>query len=388
MRFKEKIECAKCIMDSNNDPDLILNEVGICNHCLQFDLAYDKLPLGDNKKKELDAILNKIKEAGENKKYDCLLGISGGVDSSYLAYLCKYYNLRPLIIHFDNGWNSELAVENIQKLLYKLGFDLETLVINWEEFKDLQLSYFKAGVVDLEFPTDHAIIASMFRIAKKHKIKYVISGHNIVTEGTYLPKSWVHSKLDFSNLKDIHQTYGQVKLKTYPYLSFFKMLYYKFATKLEYEHLLNFVDYNKEDVKKKLILELEWRDYGGKHYESIFTRFYQGYILPKKFNIDKRKFHYSCLIQSGQITKSEALALMEEPIYDTDMLAIDKDYVLKKLNFTEETFEAYMNEPIRKHNEFKTDDELWDNYFKFIEIIKKLIFWKRLNFFLIILYYF
>lgn len=376
MRFQEKIECSKCIMDSKNDPDLIFNEFGVCNHCMQFDIAYNKLPIGDNKKKQLDEILYKMKLAGKNKVYDCLLGISGGVDSSYLAYLCKYYNLRPLIIHFDNGWNSELAVVNIQKLLDKLGFDFETLVINWEEFKDIQLSYFKAGVVDLEFPTDHAIIASMFRIAKKHKIKYVLSGHNIVTEGTYLPKSWVHSKLDFSNLNDIHQTYGHVKLKTYPYLSFFKKLYYKFAINFEYVQLLNYVDYNKDEVKKKLIAELDWRDYGGKHYESIFTRFYQGYILPNKFNIDKRQFHYSCLIQSGQMTKPQALALMEEPIYNTEMLAIDRDFVIKKLNFSIETFDEYMKAPIRKHNEFKTEDELWDNYFKFIKLIKKLIFWK------------
>jgi len=374
--LKEKIECNKCIMDSTNDPDILFDGNGICNHCLQFDSDYNKLPKNQEKLLTLEGIIEKIKKEGVNKKYDCLLGVSGGVDSSYLAYLCKIYNLRPLIIHFDNGWNSELAVVNIQNLLSKLGFDFKTHVINWEEFKDLQLSYFKAGVVDLEFPTDHAIMASMFHIANQHKIKYVLSGHNIVTEGTYLPKSWVHSKLDYINLKDIHKTYGQLKLKTYPHLSFLKKMYYNLVVKFEYVQLLNFVDYNKEEVKKKLIEELSWRDYGGKHYESIFTRFYQGYILPKKFNIDKRQFHYSCLIQSGQITKAQALSLMKDPIYDDILLVDDKEFVLKKLNFTTDSFETYMNSPIRKHTYFKTEDQLWNRYFRLLKLIKKVVFWK------------
>jgi len=376
MTDQKKVACARCIMDSINDPDLIVNESGICNHCLQFEVAFNKLPINGEKKNELDSIIKKIKLSGKNKTYDCLLGVSGGVDSSYLAYLCRVYDLRPLIIHFDNGWNSELAVVNIQNLLSKLGFDFETLVINWEEFKDLQLSYFKAGVVDLEFPTDHAIMASMFRIANKHNIKYVLSGHNIVTEGTYLPKSWVHSKLDYLNLKDIHKTYGHLKLKTYPYLSFFKKMYYNLVIKFEYIQLLNYVDYNKEEVKKKLIKELSWRDYGGKHYESIFTRFYQGYILPNKFNIDKRQFHYSCLIQSGQITKEQALNFMTKPIYDSEMLLNDKEFILKKLNFTTESFEEYMNGPVRKHSDFKTEDQLWKRYFKLVKLVKKIAFWK------------
>lgn len=374
--LKGKIECSKCIMDSINDPDILFDGNGICNHCLQFDRAYNKLPKDQEKLEALEGIIDKIKKEGRNKKYDCLLGVSGGVDSSYLAYLCKTYDLRPLIIHFDNGWNSELAVVNIQNLLSKLGFDFQTHVINWEEFKELQLAYFKAGVVDLEFPTDHAIMASMFRIANKYRIKYVLSGHNIVTEGTYLPKSWVHSKLDYLNLKDIHRTYGHLKLKTYPHLSFLKKMYYNFVVKFEYVQLLNFVDFNKEEVKKKLIEELSWRDYGGKHYESIFTRFYQGYILPNKFNIDKRQFHYSCLIQSGQMTKEQALSLMKDPIYDYELLVNDKEFVLKKLNFTTDKFEAYMNSPKRKHNDFKTEDQLWSRYFRLIKLIKKIVFWK------------
>jgi N-acetyl sugar amidotransferase len=371
-----KLVCKRCIMDSINDPDILINDDGVCNHCITFDFEFNKLPKGINKEKELESIIKKIKLKGVGRKYDCLLGVSGGVDSSYLAYLCSIYGLRPLIIHFDNGWNSELSVLNIQNLLDKLGFDFETLVINWDEFKDLQLSYFKAGVVDLEFPTDHAILASMFKIAKKHNIKFVLSGHNVVTEGTYLPKSWVHSKLDYLNLKDIHKQYGSIKLKTYPYLSFIKRLYNFYNSQFEYIQLLNFVDYNKFEVKKKLISELSWKDYGGKHFESIFTRFYQGYILPNKFNIDKRVFHYSCLVQSEQITREQAIKLLQEPIYDINLLESDKKYVLKKLNFNEATFEDYMRAPIRKHNEFKSEQKYWNKYFFVIKQIKKVLFKK------------
>ena len=371
-----KLVCKRCIMDSINDPDILINDDGVCNHCTTFDFEFNKLPKGINREKELESIITKIKLKGIGRKYDCLLGVSGGVDSSYLAYLCSIYGLRPLIIHFDNGWNSELSVLNIQNLLDKLGFDFETLVINWDEFKDLQLSYFKAGVVDLEFPTDHAILASMFKIAKKHNIKFVLSGHNVVTEGTYLPKSWVHSKLDYLNLKDIHKQYGSIKLKTYPYLSFIKRLYNFYNSQFEYIQLLNLVDYNKFEVKKKLVSELSWKDYGGKHFESIFTRFYQGYILPNKFNIDKRVFHYSCLVQSEQITREQAIQLLQEPIYDKNLLESDKKYVLKKLNFNEATFEDYMRAPIRKHNEFKSEQKYWNKYFFVIKQIKKVLFKK------------
>ena len=371
-----KLVCNRCIMDSINDPDILINDDGVCNHCTTFDFEFNKLPKGINREKELESIITKIKLKGIGRKYDCLLGVSGGVDSSYLAYLCSIYGLRPLIIHFDNGWNSELSVLNIQNLLDKLGFDFETLVINWDEFKDLQLSYFKAGVVDLEFPTDHAILASMFKIAKKHNIKFVLSGHNVVTEGTYLPKSWVHSKLDYLNLKDIHKQYGSIKLKTYPYLSFIKRLYNFYNSQFEYIQLLNLVEYNKFEVKKKLVSELSWKDYGGKHFESIFTRFYQGYILPNKFNIDKRVFHYSCLVQSEQITREQAIKLLQEPIYDINLLESDKKYVLKKLNFNEATFEDYMRAPIRKHNEFKSEQKYWNKYFFVIKQIKKVLFKK------------
>jgi len=357
-------------MDSKNDPDLVLDSNGICNHCNNYDKAYALLPKGDAKKKKLDEILSKIKEEGKKKKYDCLMGVSGGVDSTYLTYIAKNLGLRPLIIHFDNGWNSELAVKNIENVLQKLKFNLLTYVIDWEEFKDIQSSYFKAGVVDIEFPTDHAIIAAMYTLAIKNDIKYILSGHNLATEGTYLPQSWVHSKLDYLNLKDIHNKYGEKNLKTFPNLSFSKKIYYHFFKKLEFIHLLDYISYDKKEAKKYLIEHLSWKDYGGKHYESIFTRFYQGYILPNKFGIDKRQFHYSSLICSGQMTREETLEEMKKPIYDESLLKVDKEFVLKKLGFTDKEFDLYMKAPIKKHNNYKTEEYIWNKYFRIVKMVK------------------
>lgn len=366
----EYMICKKCVMDNINDPDIKFNEEGICNHCLLFEEEYKKMPKGTKREKQLQKVISEIKQYGSDKKYDCLLGISGGVDSSYLAYLCKKHGLRPLIVHFDNGWNSELAVKNIETILTKLNFDLITEVIDWNEFKDLQLAYFKSGVVDLEIPTDIAMLATMFNLAKKNNIKYILSGHNLVTEGTRMPVSWVHDKLDFRNLKDIHNTYGTLRLRTLPRMGFLKRMYYNNVVKFKYIQLLNLIDYNKEQIKKTLCSELGWRDYGGKHYESVFTRFYQSYILPRKFNIDKRVFHYSCLIQSGQMKREEALELMKLPIYEPQMLKQDKEFVLKKLGFTEATFEEYMNAPVRRHSEFKMEKTYWDTYFKLLKFLR------------------
>ena len=371
MKDNRKI-CKRCIMDNVNDPDLILDANGICHHCHNYDVEFGKLPKGKERDKKLEEIIHKMKEEGKGKKYDCILGISGGVDSSYLAYLCRKFELRALIVHFDNGWNSELAVKNIETILGKLKYDLITDVVDWNEFRDLQLSYFKAGVVDLEIPTDLAMLSVMFNYGRKNKIKYVLSGHNIVTEGTKMPVSWVHDKRDFVNLDSIHKKYGKLPLKTLPKMTFLSKLYHNFFTKFEYVQLLNLVDYNKEEVKKLLINELGWRDYGGKHFESVFTRFYQGYILPRKFNIDKRVFHYSCLIQSGQITREEALEKMKLPVYNSRMLEEDKEFVIKKLGFTDASFEEYMKAPIRKHSEFKMERSYWETYFKLLKIVSVL----------------
>ncbi|MFM6923862.1 MAG: N-acetyl sugar amidotransferase, partial [Ferruginibacter sp.] len=294
-------QCSISVMDTIADPDIQFDEQGICNYYYEY-LQKEKwfVPAKDEAPVKLDAIVQQIKEAGAGKKYDCITGISGGVDSTYLCLKAKELGLRPLIVHFDNGWNSELAVRNIEQIIAKLGFDLYTLVVDWNEFKDLQLAYLKASVVDIEALTDHAIAGTLYKIAAENNIKYILSGYNIVTEAV-LPSYWVFNKSDNVNIRDIHKKYGSRPLKTYPLFGMKERKYFAGVKGIESINLLNYLPYNKAAVKEIITRELGWRDYGGKHYESVFTRFYQGYILPVKFGIDKRKAHLSNLIFSGQL---------------------------------------------------------------------------------------
>jgi len=362
------LSCKRCIMDDQNDPDLVLDNNGICNHCHNFDLAYGKIPTGAQADEHFSRTIEAIKADGKDKPYDCVIGVSGGVDSTYLCHVAKQQGLRPLLVHCDNGWNSELSVMNIENIVQKTGFDLHTLVLDWQEFKDIQLSFFKAGVVDIELPYDYALIISIYKAALKYKIKFVLTGHNIVTEGTYLPKSWRHEKMDIVNIKGIHKRFGKLPMKSFPHFSFFKQ--YRINKKFTYVNLLNYTSYNKAAVKELIIREMGWRDYGGKHYESIFTRFYQGYILKEKFGIDKRQFHLSVLVQSGQITREQALVEYALPAYAANQCAEDKEYVIKKLDFTPATFLDYMNAPIHRHEEYPSILRYWDMYFKAVKIAK------------------
>ncbi|MBS1774565.1 MAG: N-acetyl sugar amidotransferase [Bacteroidetes bacterium] len=352
------VVCRKCILDSNDDPNLELDVNGVCQYCRYYDdLKARTVLTGDTAKKKIEETIKKIK-ADKTGEYDSILGLSGGVDSSYLAYLAKQYGLNPLCVHFDNGWNSEQAVSNIENIISKCGFDLSTYVINWEEFRDLQRAYFQASVVDIEAITDHAIFATMNRIAMEHNIKYVLSGFNTVTEGIMI-QGWTHKKSDYINIRDIHSKYGSVRLKTFPFMD---RKTKKKIRKLDEIEMLNWIDYNKKKVKEILAREFGWKDYGGKHYESIFTRFYQGYILPVKFKIDKRKVHLSNLICSGQITREEALEEMKKPAYDPAQLEIDKEFVLKKLGYTNEEFDKIMNAPVVPHKKFKIEGSLFNYY--------------------------
>lgn len=353
--------CSHCILDTNDDAEMVFDENGMCNHCHSYYReAETYLKNGDEAAQLLNTTIDKIKNYGRSHQYDCLIGLSGGVDSSYVAYLAKQYGLRALCVHFDNGWNSELAVMNIQNIVNKLGFDLYTYVINWDEFKDLQLAYLKASVIDIEVLTDHAIYGTLFKIAKDHDIKYVLGGHNIVTEGI-LPYHWTYNKKDYINIKDIHKHFGTRPLNTFPFLDR-KMKKFIQNSGIEFINYLNWVPFIKKDIKKLLQEELEWRDYGGKHYESIWTRFYQGYILPTKFNVDKRKAHLSTLICSGQISREEALLELQQPPYDPAQLKVDKDFVLKKLDLSEKAFETIMQLPVRNHREFETEGSFFNYY--------------------------
>jgi N-acetyl sugar amidotransferase len=348
--------CTRCVYDTEID-GISFNQEGLCSYCQSYDrLAKKYIDIPDTvKRSQLDTIVGKIKRLGRNKKYDCILGLSGGVDSSYLAWLSKNLGLRPLVVHFDNGWNSELAVKNIENIVTKLNYDLETYVFNWEEFKDLQRAYFKAGVVDIEVPTDYLIFAVLNKIAAKHGIKYILSGYNYVTEFG-MPKGWNYpNKFDNRNLQDIHRKFGKVRLRDFPTFGRFERFYYQHILGIETAPLLNYTSYVKRDVKAFISEELGWRDYGGKHYESIFTRFYQGYVLPKKFKVDKRKAHWSALICSGQASKTEALEDLKNEPYDPQLQKQDLVYVAKKLDFTEEEFKQIMSQPPVPHTFYATE---------------------------------
>ena len=355
-------QCVNCLLDTNDDPYIQFDEHGVCNHCRRCQNILQSLPKDEEAEKILNENVERIKREGKGKKYDVIVGVSGGTDSTYLAYLTKKLGLRALCVHFDNGWNSELAVKNIEQVVNKLGFDLYTYVVNWEEFRDIQRSFFKADVIDIELITDHAIIATLYQTAAKFGIKNIFIGTNHATENV-LPEYWIHNKTDGINILDIHKKYGEIKkLKTYPYLTPWRKFKYKNLLKIKEFAPLNYVRYNKKEVIKILEEELGWRNYGGKHYESVFTRFYQGYILPKKFGVDKRKAHLSNLICSGQITKEEALEELKKPIYPPELEQQDYEFVIKKLGFTKEEFEEYLKRPRREHTEFKTERPIYEMY--------------------------
>jgi N-acetyl sugar amidotransferase len=366
-------QCTISVMDNIADPNIKFDAKGVCNYYYEYHEAEKKFVLkGDAAKAKITAIVEKLKREGSRKKYDCMLGVSGGVDSTYLALKAKELGLKVLCVHFDNGWDSELAVKNIENIVSKCGFDLYTYVIDWEEFRDIQLSYFKANVIDIEAVNDIAIFLSLDKICAKNDLKYILDGRNIVTEQT-IPHAWLNK--DIGNMLNIHRQFGTIPLKTFPVIGRWEKNIHAFKRSYSTITLLNYIDYNKQQAKNEIIEKLNWRDYGGKHYESVFTRFYQGYILPVKFKADKRKSHLSNLIFSGQITKEFALDELKKPIYPPDQLAIDKPFVLKKLGFTEEQFAEYLATPAVDHSEYGSTKALTEDFpiLKLFKPIKKLL---------------
>ena len=353
--------CTKCVMDTT-DVAISFDNDGICNHCKSYEIESEKVLFDSQEGTEtLHKKVAEIKAAANSNEYDSVLGLSGGVDSTYVAYLAKELGLNPIVVHLDNGWNSELAADNIKNTIRKLDFDLFTYVINWEEFKDLQLSYLKSSVIDIEAITDHAILSTLYKVAAKYKVKYILSGSNIVTEAI-LPNAWITNKMDAENIKDIHNQFGESPLKTFPFIDKWDKLYYFQFLGIETISVLDHVRFVKSEAKEIIAEKLKWRDYGGKHHESIFTRFYQGYILPVKFNVDKRKAHLSTLICSGQISREEAIKELELPVYDEKQLKLDKEFVLKKLDLNESEFQTILNAPIVPHSIFKTEKSIFHHY--------------------------
>jgi N-acetyl sugar amidotransferase len=351
--------CTRCVMDTT-DPDIVFSDDGACNHCEHYDRVAPRyaLPPGS----PLDRLQAKAERIRSARKgdYDSILGISGGIDSSYVAHLAGTLGLRPLVVHFDNGWNSEVAIANIEKIVSALGFDLYTYVINWPEFRDIQRAFLKASVIDIEMVSDHAIFASMYRLARKHQIKYVLSGTNFSTEHT-MPGSWYWRKQDLINLKSIHKKFGTLPIKTFPVMPTWR---FQASRKLgfgqTYVEFLNDIPYRRRDAIKTLEHTYDWRYYGGKHYESTFTKFYQAYILPAKYGIDKRRAHFTDLIHNAEMTREEAITALELPSYDVNQLMIDREYVIKKLGFSEDEFSTIMENAPIPHSNYASDQWQYD----------------------------
>ena len=332
--------CTRCVMDTT-DSKIVFDEDGVCDHCRNFDKNIK--PFWNAHEENTDELMElaaKIRKAGEGKEYDCILGLSGGADSSYLAYIAKeVMHIRPLIFVVDTGWNLNVAVENIEKIVKGLDLDMYTEVINWKEMSDLQLSFFKAQISSQDFPQDHAIFAGLYNYAVKHHIKYVLTGSNSATEFIRPPVEWLYLN-DLRMAKDIHKKYGKRPLTTFPTCGMLKYrILYRYFYGMKRVYTLDYVVYNKSEVEKMLHEKYGWMRYENKHYENVFTRFFEGYYLPHKFGFDTRKNVYSNQILAGTMKRDEALELLKKPSYDPDLMEQDKEYIAKKLGISTEEFD-------------------------------------------------
>lgn len=350
--------CSRCVMDES-DPAIRFDAAGVCNHCLAFDrlLGTRWFPNEDGARR-WRAIAEQMRAEGAGKEYDCILGLSGGVDSSYLALKALESGLRPLVVHVDAGWNSELAVGNIEKIVKHCGFDLHTHVVDWEEMRDLQLAYLRAGIANQDVPQDHVFFASLYHFATRNGIRTILSGGNIATEGIF-PEAWHGAAMDAINLKAIHRRYGERPLRTYSTISFAKYYFwYPFVKKMRTVRPLNYMAYDKAAAIRVLEQKVGWRSYGRKHGESLFTKLFQNYYLPVKFGYDKRKPHLASLVVSGQMTRADALVKLAEPLYDSGELEIDVAFFCKKLRITRQQFDAFVAGPGKHYSDFPNWDRL------------------------------
>ena len=372
-------ECTRCVMNESAN-DIHFDEFGQCNYCTDMlnKLANFQPSKPETLKIKFENFLSRVKKSGKDKRYDCIVGVSGGADSAYVLYLAKQYGLRPLAVHMDNGWNSELAVNNIENLVRKLGVDLYTYVINWQEYRALQQAFFDADVIDIELLYDNAMLAVNYQLAAKYGIHYILAGTNTTTEGMRMPTQWNWFKFDKKNIHAIAHR-SNVKIKSLPTLSVLGYAWYRFVRRIEWVDFLDYVDYYKPKCLQELQEKIGYRPYPYKHYESIFTRFYQGYLLPQKFGVDKRRLHLSTLICSGQMTREEAKKLLgESPYPDIDDLKSDIDYFLKKMNWSQMDLDNYLSRTRNPHSLYLSEAKLAAKLNKFYNSMVSLKFWKRL----------
>lgn len=331
--------CSRCILDTTV-PGIKFDENGECNYCKIHDKLEEKYPLGELGQKKLNEVINKIRLKGKNKKYDCIMGVSGGTDSTYCLYLVKKWGLRPLAVHLDNGWDSEIAIDNMKKAVKKLGVDFKTIKVNWKEFKNLQIAFLKASVPDAEVPTELGIYATLYDVVAKEGIHYVINGHSFRTEGI-TPEGWTY--MDGKYVESVYKKFCKRKLKHFANLKISNLLFYVLIKRIKNFTPLEYMEYDKVKAGKLLEKELGWKYYGGHHYESIYTRFISSYVLPHKFNIDKRKVSFSARVRSGRMTRKDALRKIKEDPYPLGKVKKDKQYIIRKLNLTEKEFEEILS---------------------------------------------
>lgn len=359
---KEHRRCVRCVMDTTAQ-EIAFDDQGICSFCGYFDREVGPIlqrAVSGEGRRLLEQIAGAIQKSRSNKTFDSILGLSGGVDSCYLAYLARELGLRPLLVHVDTGWNTPESEANVKSLANTLGFDLEIIPLDWEEMRDLQIAFYKASVKNCEIPQDHCFLAVLYKKAADLGVHYILTGGNLATE-SILPRSWGFNAADLRHLKAIHKRFGTRPLRNFPTLSFWnRYVYYPFVRKIREVRLLNFTPYRRTEAKCVLREKAGWQDYGAKHYESVLTRFFQGYYLPTKFGIDKRKSHFSSLILAGQMTRQEALEELKKPPYPSqEQLQRDKAYIAEKLGLSLAEWEAILALPPRDHREFRSSQGLF-----------------------------
>lgn len=352
--------CSKCVMDTT-DSAITFDVHGVCDHCRTFDEKVKPNWHTDARgERELQALVERIKAAGRGKEFDCIIGMSGGIDSSYLTYIATELGLRPLVFHVDAGWNSQEAVNNIERLVDKLNLDLYTEVIDWEEMRDLQLAFFKSGVPHIDTPQDHAFFATMYKFAAKHNVKHILTGANFSTECIRNPIEWMYYQSDAIQLKDIHRRFGTRKLVKYPTTSIFRhKIWLPYVKGIRVVRPLNYVPYDKADAMQLLTDKFSWQPYPQKHFESRFTRFYEGYWLPRKFGFDTRKVQFSSLIVTGQMTREEALEKLKSPALDDATVRQEFEYVANKLGISTAELQGYFDAPNKTYKDYRSQQKFY-----------------------------
>ena len=348
-------------MDTS-DEYISFDKNGVCDHCHDYENNVKPNWHTDERgKAELTRIMMKIKASGNGKDFDCLLGLSGGVDSSYMLHLVvKEFGLRPLVFHVDGGWNSELAVHNINVMIDKLGLDLYTEVINWEEMKDFQLAFFKSGVPHIDIPQDHAFIATLYHFADKHNIKYILNGGNFSTECVQYPMKYYYYGTDMPHINDIRKQFGTSKMETYPFSSVFRhKIYLKYIRGVNVEKPLNYMPFYKKEALELLEKEYGWKPYPQKHFESRFTKFFEGYWLPERFGFDPRRVQFSSLILTQQMTRDEALEKMQKPAFNPETIVDEFNYIATKLGISAQELKQYQNMPKKYYWDYKNQQTIF-----------------------------